>query len=477
MIPSPLWTAEEIIRAVRGHCLQEQNWNATGVSIDSRFLVKGDVFIALQGPVHDGHDHVAAAFAAGAAAAIVSRQPAQTPGDSPLIFVEDTFVALQDLGRAGRDRAQGKIIAVTGSVGKTSTKEMLRLSLSAVGKTYANRGSFNNHWGVPLALASLPADAAYGVFELGMNHAGELAALSALARPDIALITTIEAVHLEFFASTEAIADAKAEIFDGMQETGIVVLNRDNPHSARLASAAKSKGIKKILYFSSTGKSDAQLIDSVPIQAGRSVNALLLGHPISYTLGASGMHLVQNSLGALLTATLASGKAEDCAAALASYTPPKGRGVCTTIHLPQGGRFTLIDESYNASPPSVRAALRVLADTPLAGYGRRIVVLGDMRELGVTTPDLHAALAEDIQNASIDKVFCCGEMMRFLYDALPENLRGVYVQDSATLAPLVAAQIRGDDVVTVKGSNSMKLALVVEAIKAAGVLSPSLVAS
>ena len=250
MIPSPLWTAEEIIRAVRGHCLQEQNWNATGVSIDSRFLVKGDVFIALQGPVHDGHDHVAAAFAAGAAAAIVSRQPAQTPGDSPLIFVEDTFVALQDLGRAGRDRAQGKIIAVTGSVGKTSTKEMLRLSLSAVGKTYANRGSFNNHWGVPLALASLPADAAYGVFELGMNHAGELAALSALARPDIALITTIEAVHLEFFASTEAIADAKAEIFDGMQETGIVVLNRDNPHSARLASAAKSKGIKKILYFS-----------------------------------------------------------------------------------------------------------------------------------------------------------------------------------------------------------------------------------
>lgn len=459
-----LWQAEDVVRAVRGRCLHEQTWKAQGVSIDSRTVAAGDLFIALQGPVHDGHDHVAAAFAAGAAAAIVSRQPAQTPPDTPLVFVDDTLAALQELGRAGRARARGKIIAVTGSVGKTSTKEMLRLALGAVGKTYANIGSYNNHWGAPLSLACLPPDADYGVFELGMNHAGELAALSALAQPDIAIITTIEAVHLEFFASTEAIADAKAEIFQGMNEGGVAILNRDNRHYAQLANAAKSRGLKKILSFACKAKADAQLIDCALTTEGSAVNATIMGYNIHYSVGAPGMHLVHNSLAALLAATVASGKRDECAVALSHYKPPKGRGVATHIVL-DGGEFTLIDESYNASPASVHAAIRVLANAAPLHKGRRILVLGDMRELGATSPALHAELAPAIAEAKIDCVFCCGEMMRYLFDALPAPLRGAYAADSAALAALVAREMRPDDIVTVKGSNSMKLSLVIDALK------------
>ena len=461
-----LWQAESVVRAVRGQCLHEQTWEARGVSIDSRTLAVGDLFVSLTGPAHDGHDHVAAAFAAGASAAIVSRQPSQLSPDAPLIFVEDTLVALQALGRAGRDRARGKIIAVTGSVGKTGTKEMLRLALGAVGNTYANPGSLNNHWGLPLALACLPPEADYGIFEMGMNHAGELAALAALARPDIAVITTIEAVHLEFFASTETIADAKAEVFQGMNEKGIVILNRDNAHYARLAAAAKAKGIKKILSFGKDSKADARLIDVVALPGGNSVRAIVQGNKISYRIGAAGAHVALNSLGALLACVVASGKTEEGAAALTHYAPPKGRGATQAVSLPNGDCFTLIDESYNASPASVRAALCVLADCVPVKSGRRLLVLGDMGELGETSPALHTALVPAIINAGIDSVFCCGEMMRHLYDVLPEALRGAYAPNSAALALLVAQDICADDVVSVKGSNSMKLSLVIDALKA-----------
>ncbi len=460
-----LWQAEDVLRSVRGSCLHEQAWKANGVSIDSRTVQKGDLFIALQGPLHDGHDHVAAAFEAGAVAALVSRQPSNAMPDAPLLFVDDTFLALHELGRAGRARATGKIIAVTGSVGKTSTKEMLRVALSAVGHTYANPGSFNNHWGVPLSLACLPPDADFGVFEMGMNHAGELADLSLLVRPDIAIITTIEAVHLEFFASTEAIADAKAEIFQGMKENGTVILNRDNAHFARLQSAAKARGIKNILSFSQK-KGDAVLVDCALTAEGSAVNATIDGYNIHYSIGAPGMHLVQNSLAALLAASIASGKADECAMALSHYKPPKGRGVSQKISLGERGTFTLIDESYNASPASVRAALRVLGNIIPARAGKRLLVLGDMRELGETSPSLHAELTPAIMDAKIDSVFCCGEMMQYLYNALPQNLRGGYADDSAALAPLVTASIQPDDVISVKGSNSIRLSLVIDALKA-----------
>jgi UDP-N-acetylmuramoyl-tripeptide--D-alanyl-D-alanine ligase len=463
-----LWQAEEVVRAVHGRCLHEQTWGARGVSIDSRTVTAGDLFIALKGPVHDAHDHVAAAFAAGASAAIVARQPKQVPADAPLIFVNDTMEALQALGRAARARAKCPIICVTGSVGKTSTKEMLRIALGAIGNTYANQGSYNNHWGAPLSLANMPLDAEYGVFELGMNHAGEMAALSLLAKPDMALITNIEAVHLEFFASTEAIADAKAEIFDGMSEGGTVILNRDNPHYARLAAAAKNRGIKKILSFGRDSKSDARLIDCAVTVEGCAVNATIMGYNIHYAIGAPGLHLVENSLGALLAASLVSGKVDASAGALSHYKPPKGRGVTMSITLAEGGTLTLIDESYNASPASVRATIRVLAQISPRQGGRRILVLGDMRELGTTAPALHAALAPAIVEARIDSVFCCGEMMRHLYEALPEAIRGAHAPDSAILAPAVAEAVHAGDVLSIKGSKSMEMGRVIEALKALG---------
>jgi UDP-N-acetylmuramoyl-tripeptide--D-alanyl-D-alanine ligase len=465
MISEPLWKAEDVIRITRGSCLHEQAWQARGVAIDSRMVVPGDLFIALKGPIHDGHDYVAEAFAAGAVAAIVSHQPLRTTPDCTMIFVEDTFMALQDLGSAGRKRTKAKIVAVTGSVGKTSTKEMLRLSLKAVGKTYANPGSYNNHWGVPLSLANLPADAEYGVFELGMNHAGEMEDLSRQVRPDIAVITTIEAVHLEFFTSVEAIADAKAEIFKGMTKQGIAILNKDNPYYARLADAAKKQGIKKILSFAQGDKADATLLDCALTREGSAVNAMLMGYNIHYAIGAPGMHLVQNSLAAILTAAIASNQKDACASALARYTPPQGRGIQLTLSLPTGGTFTLIDDSYNASPVSVEAAINVLGSRIPSRGGRRFLILGDMLELGTSSAQLHSELAHKIEAVKIDGVFCCGPMMHHLYDALPYDLRYGYAPDSAQLIPYIVTKIYEDDIITIKGSKSMNMGIIIEALK------------
>lgn len=457
-----LWPAEAVIRAVHGHCLQEQSWQATGVSIDSRAVQKGDLFVALKGPTHDGHDHVAAAFEAGAAAAIVSRQPLQIPAQAPLVTVEDTFAALEDLGRAGRARTHARIAAVTGSVGKTSSKEMLRLMLSAVGSTYANEGSLNNHWGVPLSLARLPENAQYGVFELGMNHAGELTNLSQQAQPDISLITTIEAVHLEFFDSLEAIADAKAEIFIGTKKDGAAILNRDNAYFAHLATAAKNRGLKGILSFGRDSKSDARLLNYTPTAQGGDVSAEINGRKITFQLNVPGEHLALNALGCLLSAVAIGGDLEACTAALAHYQQPKGRGVTQKIEL-RDGSFTLIDESYNASPAAVRAALRVLNQT--AG-NRKILVLGDMKELGEHSPALHTALIDDILTAKVDLVFTCGEATSDLFYILPEKIRGKHAKNSDDLAPIVANSVHAGDVVTIKGSNSMKMNKIVEALKA-----------
>lgn len=465
MTPQLIWQAEDIIRAVRGECLHEQSWQCGGVSIDSRTVKSGDLFIALKGPVHDGHDHVAAAIAAGAGAAIVARQPPHTTPVTPLIFVEDTFKALEALGYAGRMRSTGTIIAVTGSVGKTSTKEMLRLALGATGGTYANEGSLNNHWGVPLSLARLPADALYGVFELGMNHAGELKILSEQVKPQVALITTVEAVHLEFFPSVEAIADAKAEIFCGLSKNGTAVLNRDNRYFQRLTAAAKAQSIKNILSFGRDSKADARMVDYSSENGIGLITCDVMGKSLRFRLGAPGEHLAMNTLGALLTAAAAGSDVEACAEALAAYRQPKGRGVIENLPL-KSGEFTLIDESYNASPVAVGFAARVLGQMPVAKNGRRILVLGDMRELGTESPALHTALAKDIQDAKIDLVYCCGEMMHHLFNAIPSTLRGAHAADSSALAPLVADAVHAGDIVTVKGSLSMAMSKIVAALRA-----------
>lgn len=460
------WKAEDVIRAVHGQCLQEQTWKAHGVSFDCRTTQAGDLFVALKGPVHDGHDFVAPAFAAGAVAAIVSRQPPQAPAQAPLILVEDTLKALEELGRAGRKRSHARIVAVTGSVGKTGSKEMLRLMLNEVGDTYATEGSFNNHWGVPVSLARLPQGALYGVFEIGMNHADELGPLSQQVRPDVAFITTIEAAHLEHFESIEAIADAKAEIFLGMTLDGAAVLNRDNVYFTQLAAAAKARGLKKILGFGRDSKAEARMLDCVEGPHGSIIKADILGRKIDYRLGAPGMHIVSNSLGALLAAVTAGADLEACAAVLEHYRQPKGRGVIQTVALTDGA-FTLIDESYNAaSPMAVRFAIRILGQMAPAMNGRRILVLGDMKELGMTSPSLHAELAQDIAEAKIDRVFCCGEMMAHLFETLPADVRGLHANNSAELAPHVEKTVRAGDVVTVKGSHSMKMDLIVDALQA-----------
>ena len=472
-----VWQAEDVVRAVRGQCLHEQSWTANGVSIDSRTTQPGDLFVAIKGPDKDAHDYVSSAFAAGAAAAIVQRAPAQVPQDVPLLFVEDTFLALQDLGRVSRQRAHAKIVAVTGSVGKTGSKEQLRVVLEASGDTHANEGSLNNQWGVPLTLARLPADARFGVIEIGMNHAGELGPLSREVHPHVSLITNVEAVHLEHFASVEAIADAKAEIFLGMDPDGIAVLNRDNPHFARLVAAARTQGLKRTLSFGRDAKSDARLVNYKTEEDGGVIEAVIFGQKYVYRIGAPGAHTALNSLGVLLAASAAGADMLQGVEALSAYRPPQGRGSQRSVTLANGAGFTLIDESYNASPVAVRAAIAVLGQTPAGPGGRRIAVLGDMRELGATAPQLHVELAQNLAEAGINVVHCCGEMMAYLHEALPPSVRGYKTRDSLELAPLVADDVHNGDVVMVKGSHSLHMEAIVEALKALGAASPHKLAS
>lgn len=459
----PLWHGHDVALCTRGSGATD--WEATGVSIDSRTIKPGDLFIALKGPLHDGHDHVAAALQAGAVAAIVSAAPPQVMPDARLLLVPDTFVALQDLGQRARARARGKIVAVTGSVGKTGSKEQLRLMLGACGSVAASQGSFNNHWGVPLSLALLPEAADFGVFELGMNHAGEMTALTRQVKPHVALITTIEAVHLEFFPNVAAIADAKAEIFLSMDAAGTAVLNRDNPHFARLLGHARTQGIRNILSFGSAAGAEARLLDYRAEGDGGVVQAELFGKPSSFRLGAAGLHYAMNALGTLLTAQAAGADLARCAAALADYRAPGGRGARQRLSLPQGGAITLIDESYNASPVATRAAIAALGATQPGSGGRRIAVLGDMRELGATAPQLHAALAAPLSEAKIDILFCCGHLIEGLFAAVPAAMRGAYTTDSAALAPKVTAALRDGDVVLVKGSKSVHMDVVIDQIR------------
>jgi len=460
--PSPLWTAAEVLAATggRGH----EGWTAAGVSIDSRTVAPGELFVAIRGERLDGHDFVGIALARGAAAAIVAHSVPNVPAAACLVWVEDTLEALRALARAARARTAARVVAVTGSVGKTGTKEALRLALAAQGRTHASAGSLNNHWGLPLSLARLPREARFAVLEMGMNHAGEIAPLSLLARPHVALITTIEPVHLEFFASVEAIADAKCEIFAGMDEDGVAVLNRDNAQFERCAAAARARGLRRVIGFGAHPRAEVRLLDAALDAEGSTVQADVEGRVLTFRLGAPGRHIVQNALGVLGAVEAAGGDLEAAAAALAALAPPAGRGQRRTIALPGGSTATLIDESYNASPPAMRAAFAVLAACRPGPGGRRLLALGDMRELGEAGPMLHAGLAPSIEEAGIDAVFTCGPLMQHLHEALPEPMRGAHAPDSAALAPLLAAALRPGDIVTVKGSLGSRMALVVQAL-------------
>ncbi len=458
----PLWTKEDAIAATGGRC--ERTWAATSVTIDSRTLAPGALFIALKGPTFDGHDFVADALAKGAAAAVVHRPSERVAADAPLLHVGDTQAALEGLARAARARTAARIIGVTGSVGKTGVKEALRLALSRQGATTANDGSLNNHWGLPLSLARLPAGAAFGIFEMGMNHAGEITPLTRLARPHVAVITAVEAVHIENFGSVEKIADAKAEIFAGCAPDAAAVLPRDNPHFARLVAAAERAGIPRILTFGATAGADVQLVASRLAPDGSDVRAAVQGRPIAYRVSLAGGHWVTNSLCVLAAVVGAGGDGDAAAAALADLQPAKGRGQRFTVTV-EGGCFELIDDSYNASPVSMAASFAVLGALAPGKGGRRIAVLGDMLELGADERALHAGLARPLAAHGIDLVFAAGPRMRALFDALPARMQGAHAADAARLAPIVADAVRPGDVVGVKGSAGSRMGRVVEALK------------
>jgi UDP-N-acetylmuramoyl-tripeptide--D-alanyl-D-alanine ligase len=461
---SRLWALDAMTAAMRAEGAGALPADVNGISIDSRTLVKGDAFFAIKGENRDGHDFVEGALKAGAGLAVLEREQRDRFPGAPLLIVPDVLEALRDLARAARARLSAKVIAVTGSVGKTSTKEALRLALSAEGETHASIASYNNHWGVPLSLARCPAGAKYAVFEIGMNHAGEITPLTQLVRPHVGIITGIEPVHLEYFGSLEKIADAKAEIFSGVEPGGAVVLNRDNAQYERLATAARAAHIERLVSFGEHAAADARLIQFSLQADGSTVQARILGQTVTYKVGAPGRHLVLNSLAVLAAASLVGADLALAALALNNLKPASGRGARTMLSVP-GGKALLIDESYNANPASMRAAIALLGGAPVGKRGRRIAVLGDMLELGPAGAELHRALADTIEAAEIDLVFCSGPLMRALWEALPSRARGGYAETAAGLESTVLAAIQAGDAVMVKGSLGSRMGPIVRALE------------
>ena len=461
-----LWTLDDMAAAMRATQSGTLPADVTGISIDSRTAAKGDTFFAIAGDNRDGHDFVDAALTAGAGLAVVARnRKVQFAADAPLLEVDDVLEALRDLARAARTRiASAKVIAVTGSVGKTGTKEALRLALTPDGETHASAASYNNHWGVPLSLARCPATVKYAVFEIGMNHAGEITPLVKLVRPHVAIITAIEPVHLEYFGSLEKIADAKAEIFSGIEPGGAAILNRDNAQYARLAAAAKAAKVARIVTFGENAKADARLLRSSLHPECSCVQANILGEEVTYKLGAPGKHLVLNSLAVLAAVSLAGADLALAALALDRLKAATGRGSRMTLRLP-GGSALLIDESYNANPASMAAAVALLGQAPVGTHGRRIAVLGDMLELGGEAEALHRGLAAPLAAANVDLVYCAGPAMRALWEALPSGRRGGYAETAAELEPAVLDAIRDGDAVMVKGSLGSKMGPIVKALE------------
>ncbi|MEE9249851.1 MAG: UDP-N-acetylmuramoylalanyl-D-glutamyl-2,6-diaminopimelate--D-alanyl-D-alanine ligase [Alphaproteobacteria bacterium] len=462
-VAPPLWTSADADAATGGYSTQP--WQASGVSIDSRAVGPGDLFVAIKGPRFDAHEFVAEALARAAAAAMVSRIPRGLPQGAPLLIVGDTFTGLNDLARAARKRAPAHIIAVTGSVGKTGTKDALKLALAGQGRTAASEGSLNNQWGVPLSLCRMPEDAAYGVFEIGMNDAGEIVPLSKLARPHTAIITTVEGVHTAFFKSLDEIVAAKAEIFVGM-DGGTAILNRDNPFFDTLTRSARANGVARIVGFGMGETAEVRLIEYVPEPGASRLTVAVEGRPITYRLGVPGRHWAMNSLAVLAAVRAAGADVEAAAAALETMKAPKGRGEQHLVPL-AGGTFTLVDESFNASPVSMGATFEVLAAAPIAAGGRRIAVLGDMLELGPDSPRIHASLAGGLIAAGIDLVCTAGRDMVHLQDALPRHMRGGHACKAENLAPLVRNLVKPGDVVAVKGSHGSRMSCIVDALLSA----------
>ena len=458
-VRAPLWTSFDAAVATGGKT--SGRWVARGVSIDTRTLEPGDLFVALTGENRDGHEFAAEALKKGAAAALVSRQPPGVLDDSPLLMVNDTQAGLEGLGRAARARSKARIVAVTGSAGKTTTKEMLRLILARSGAVAASAASYNNHWGVPLSLARMPLESAFGVFEIGMNHAGEIRSLVKFVRPHVAVVTTIAPAHLEHFGTVEAIADAKAEIFEGIEPGGTAILPAENPHFDRLMAHAKASGVSNILAFGKSTSADARLLSATTQGDGQNVLATIGKMRLAFSVSAAGGHIAMNVIAALLAARELGADVARGADELADFAALKGRGARFLA-----GGLEVIDESYNANPASMAAAIELLAKAEPKRGGRRIAALGDMRELGPDSASLHKALARNLAAARADLVFLCGPNMRALWSALPAKTRGHYAETSSELAPEMMRTLKAGDVVLVKGSFGSRMSVVIDALRA-----------
>lgn len=460
---SPLWTLDEILAAT-GARVGTGFAQATGASIDTRTLEAGDLYFAIKGDVHDGHDFVPAALEKGASGAVVSEEKAPAFNSDRLIVVPDVLEAMRQLGRAARRRTDARVVAITGSVGKTGTKEAMRLALSRQGRTHASVASYNNHWGVPLTLSRMPRETEFGIFEIGMNHAYEILPLTAMVRPNVAVITTIEPVHIEFFPSLWGIADAKGEIFSGLEPGGTAVINRDSPYFERMKAHALASAAGRVISFGEHEAADIRA-ERIIVRPDQSlVEARVFGQLLSYRIGTAGRHIALNSLSVLAASYALGADLAEVALAFAELKPPVGRGERTMLSI-GGDEALLIDESYNANPASMRAALANLGAVELSGRARRLAVLGDMKELGEKGPELHEGLAEAIEANKIDLVFAAGPLMNNLVDRLPKAKVALHAETSAELVDAVCAAIGPGDAVMVKGSLSMKMALVVKALK------------
>lgn len=468
-----LWTSQDAAAATGGRATVP--WQAGGVSIDTRELAPGDLFVALKDQ-RDGHDFVADALAKGAAAALVSRIPEGVAPDAPLLIVPDVLAGLEALGRAARARSRARVIGVTGSVGKTSTKEMLRAVLAGQGRVHAAEKSFNNHWGVPLTLARLPQDADFAVIEIGMNHPGEIAPLARLARPHVALITTVAPAHLEAFDSVEAIAREKAAIFAGLEPGGIAVINSDLPSTPILTAAAQAAGARIVLFGASEGCGwrlrDVQLAQDASV-----LRAEAHGIPMLLKVMSPGRHFALNALGALAVADALGCDAALAACDIGQWRPPAGRGTRERLVLDVVEDhlcIDLFDDAFNANPASMAAALEVLAAAePRDGVGRviigrRIAILGDMLELGPDEAGLHAGIASYPAVARLHLIHCVGPRMRALWQALPPHQRGEWHEHATDMAARVRHLVDAGDVVLVKGSKGSKVSLVVDALRKLG---------
>jgi len=460
-----LWTAQELIDATGGRPWGAMPEGVTGVSIDTRTLQRGEAFFAIKGEKFDGHNFATAAMAAGAGLLVVSEEKVPALGrlSVPKLVVPDVLKALEDLGAAARKRSRARVIAVTGSAGKTTTKEMLRHILSSVGTVHAADKSFNNHWGVPLTLARMPADCDYGVFEIGMNHPGEITPLVKLVRPEIAIVTLVAAAHLGHFKSLDEIARAKGEIFSGVVPGGHALINRDDQRWALLSQMAADAGIDNIWGFGEHQRAQFKLIRHVGEGDRSVVEMKAAGQEALLRIGAPGRHMVQNALAAIGAAHLAGADLATVAQAMVGFSAEEGRG--RRHELRRGaGTFTLIDESYNANPASMRAAMQVLAAAPKENGGRRIAVLGDMLELGSHSAKLHEALGGIVAESEVDLLLLAGKEMKALADSAPEGVTVEYRENAEELEPLLLETVQPGDTIMMKASKSIGFARLVNVL-------------